>query len=358
VEGKLSRATPALARGIWAGVLLLGAVLLVPLPLSGAEPAERPFGVIDLHVDLSYQTNFRGRAFGEGTGQFPARELARAGVVGVVLPLFVPREVSASGPRVSDYESSYARVYGELSRTPPFRLPGCLPGDGGVRTWLAFEGIGALAESPSALVGWAARGVRVVGPVHTAANALASSSGDATPSPFGLTERGRELLQTADGLGMLLDVSHASRRATREMLELAARTESPVIATHSNASALANHPRNLGDDELRGIASTGGLVGVNFHARFVTGRPSATLPDVVQQVKHLVRVMGAEHVAIGSDFEGDIRPPTGLADVSGYQRLAAALLADGISRDAVRGIMAENAFRLLCARRPRREAAP
>jgi membrane dipeptidase len=350
----------ALARGLRASTLFFALLLLllVPLPLSGAEPRERPFGVIDLHVDLSYQTNYRGRTFGEGTGQFRARELARAGVVGVVLPLFVPREVSESGPRVSDYESSYARIYGELARTPPFRLPGCLPGDGGVRTWFAFEGIGALAESPSALVGWAARGLRVVGPVHTAANALASSSGDATPSPFGLTERGRDFLRTADGLGMLLDVSHASRRATHEMLELAGKTQSPVIATHSDAAALANHPRNLTDDELRGIARTGGVVGVNFHARFVNGRASATLTDVVQQVKHLVRVMGAEHVAIGSDFEGDIRPPVGLSDVSGYQRLAAALLDAGMTRDAVRGIMAENAFRLLCARPPRGVAAP
>jgi membrane dipeptidase len=157
---------------------------------------------------------------------------------------------------------------------------------------------------------------------------------------------------------MLLDVSHASRRATHEMLELAGKTQSPVIATHSDAAALANHPRNLGDDELRGIARTGGVVGVNFHARFVNGRASATLADVVKQVKHLVRVMGAEHVAIGSDFEGDIRPPVGLSDVSGYQRLAAALLDAGMTRDAVRGIMAENAFRLLCARPPRGVAAP
>lgn len=358
MEVGLIRRTPALARGLRVSALLLAAALLVPLPLAGAEPAERPFGVIDLHVDLSYQTNFRGRVFGEGTGQFRARELARAGVVGVVLPLFVPRDVAEGGPRVSDYESSYARVYGELARTPPFRLPGCLPGDGGVRTWFAFEGIGALAETPSALVGWAARGVRVVGPVHTAANALASSSGDATPSPFGLTPRGRELLRTADGLGMLLDVSHASRRATREMLDLAARTQSPVIATHSDASALAHHPRNLGDDELRAIARSGGVVGVNFHARFVTGRASATLADVVLQVQHLVRVMGAEHVAIGSDFEGDIRPPAELADVGGYQRLAAALLDAGMEREAVRGIMAENAFRLLCARPPRAGAGP
>jgi microsomal dipeptidase-like Zn-dependent dipeptidase len=68
--------------------------------------------------------------------------------------------------------------------------------------------------------------------------------------------------------------------------------------------------------------------------------------------------MGAEHVAIGSDFEGDIRPPAELSDVSGYQRLARALLDAGVSREAVRGIMAENAFRLLCTRPERTGTSP
>lgn len=326
--------------------------LLLRWAVAGAEPAARPFPVVDLHVDLSYQTNFRGKSFAQGIGQFRAQDLGRAGVVGVVLPLFVPREVSPSGPRVADYESSYARVYGELGQTPPFRLPGCLPRDGGVRTWFAFEGAGALADAPRELVGWAARGVRVLGPVHTATNDLASSSGDASPSSFGLTERGRTFLRAALGLGMLLDVSHASRRATSEMLALAAETQSPVIATHSNAAALAEHPRNLTDDELRAIARSGGIVGVNFHARFVTGRSAATLADVVRQVKHLVRVMGAEHVALGSDFEGDIRPAAELTDVFGYQRLARALMDAGTSPSDVEAIFAKNALRLLCRNAP------
>ncbi len=353
MEGGLIVAARALERWCGAVALVLGLLGLVPLPLAGAEPAERPFGVVDLHVDLSYQTNFRGRTFAQGTGQFRAVDLARAGVVGVVLPLFVPRQVAPGGPRGSDYESSYARVYGELGRTSPFRLPGCLPHDGGVRTWFSFEGIGALAETPDALVAWAARGLRVLGPVHTKENELASSSGDTGRSRVGLTPRGQRLLRAALELGMLVDVSHASSRATRDMLALAAETHTPLIATHSNARALVNHPRNLDDAELAGIARTGGVVGVNFHSPFVAVRKTATLSDVVLQVRHLARVMGAEHVAIGSDFEGDIRPPPELSGVDGYQRLAAALLASGMSRGEVSGIMGENALRLLC-----RSAAP
>jgi membrane dipeptidase len=326
--------------------------LLVALPLRGAETEPHPIGVVDLHVDLSYQTNYQGRAFGSGSGQFPAAALVRAGVVGVVLPLFVPREVTPSGPRESDYESSYARVYGELAKTPPFRLPGCLAPSGGVRTWFAFEGIGALASKPEALASWAARGLRVVAPVHTWHNELASSSGDHPPQKFGLTEQGKIFARAAEHAGMLLDVAHASDRTARDLLALAAETHAPVIATHSNARALAAHPRNLGDAELRAIARSGGVVGVNFHSPFVVaGRPAA-LADVVRQVRYLVRVMGVTHVAIGSDFEGDIRPPPELADVSGYQRLAAALERDGMSRAEVAAVFSRNALRLLCPAGP------
>jgi membrane dipeptidase len=343
-----------------AALALGGAVfVLAELPARGAETTERPIGVVDLHVDLSYEHNYAGRAFFEGTGQFRAAELERAGVVGVVLPLYVPRRASPTGrPRLSDFEDSYAKVYGALATTAPYRLPGCVPRRGGVRTWLAFEGIGALAgdtwplvngvKTPASLLAWAARGVRVLAPVHAWANELASSSGDARPADFGLTPHGRDLVRAASRLGVAVDVSHASARATREILAVAAETGAPVVATHSNARALADHPRNLADAELRAIAKTGGVVGVNFHSAFVTRRSPATLADVVAQVKHLVRVMGVAHVAIGSDFEGEIRPPAELADVRGYQRLAKALLAAGLPRDEVEAIFARNALRILC----------
>jgi membrane dipeptidase len=322
--------------------------LLVTLPLRGAEPTERPVGVVDLHVDLSYQTNYQGKTFERGVGQFRAAELLRAGVVGVVLPLFVPREASPAGPRLEDFESSYAKVYGALGKTPPYRLPGCLPRNGGVRTWLAFEGAGPLADTPDALVGWAARGVRVVAPVHTQKNELASSSGDKSAASFGITPKGERFARVALGAGMLLDVSHASERATRDMLALAAESGAPVVATHSNARALAAHPRNLADAELAGIARSGGVVGVNFHSTFLASGREATLADAVSHVRYLARTMGFEHVAIGSDFEGDIRPPPELADLGGYQRLAAALARAGFTPAEIEAMFSRNALRVLC----------
>ncbi len=321
------------------------ALLFARALLATPEP---PFPVVDLHVDLAYQYNFQDRAFAAKGGQFSIRALQRGGVAGVVLPLFVPYEVSPTGPRVTDLERSYLRVSEALSKTPPLAPPGCSAPVGAVRTFLAFEGAGPLADDPDALARWQARGLRVVGLVHTRANELASSSGDHPSEPYGLTERGRRFVQQAFALGLVVDVSHASDLALEEVLSLASEGHGVVVATHSNARALAEHPRNLTDLQLRGIARTGGVVGVNFHGPFLARGRRAKLSDVVDQIRHLVQVAGLDHVAIGSDFEGDIRPPVELADASRFPRLSAALGSAGFDDRAIAKIFAGNAWRVLC----------
>ncbi len=321
--------------------LLLAAVLA-----TGAQ-AEPRFAVVDLHVDLPYQVGYHGKRLRQGTGQASLEALRAGNVRGVVLPLFVPRDVSPMGPRLVDLEESYLRVLAQLQEGPDLALPGCGETDG-VRTWLSFEGAGPLATAPESLDAWVARGVRVVGLVHTEHNALASSSGDARPASYGLSDAGRRLVRRAHALGVSVDVSHASDRAVADVLALARETSGVVVATHSNARALCDHPRNLTDAQLRGIAATGGVVGLNFHAPFVVrGRP-ATLADVVRQARHLVQVAGVDHVAIGADFEGGIRPARGLADAAHFPDLARALLRSKMSESAVKKLFSENALRVLC----------
>ena len=326
----------------------LAVALLTHAPHAAPAPSADAFPVVDLHVDLSYQYNFEGKEFADARGQYSPVAIRRGGVAGVVLPLFVPRTASPSGPRVADLERSYQRVSGALRHSTTFLHAGCAQTGHGVRTFFAFEGAGPLADDPDSLSTWAARGLRVVGLVHTFANELASSSGDREEKPFGLTERGRAFVKRAFALGLAVDVSHASDRAVTDVLALARETQSVVVATHSNARALADHPRNLTDEQLRGIAATGGVVGINFHGPFLVRGRAAKLSDVVAQVRHLVQIMGVEHVAIGSDFEGDIRPPPELVDASRFPRLSAALLEAGLDKHALRQIFANNALRVLC----------
>ncbi|RYZ01758.1 MAG: dipeptidase [Myxococcales bacterium] len=313
---------------------------------TGAE-AEPRYEVVDLHVDLPYQLGYRGKSLQQGTGQAGLGALSAGGVRGVVLPLFVPRDASPTGPRLVDLEESYLRVLRELQRGPELALPGCGEASG-VRTWLAFEGAGPLADAPESLGAWVARGVRIVGLVHTEHNALATSSGDARPVRYGLTDAGKALVRRAHALGVAVDVSHASDRAVADVLAVARETSGLVVATHSNARALCDHPRNLTDEQVRGIAATGGVVGLNFHSPFVVrGRP-AELADVVDQARHLVRVAGEDHVAIGADFEGGIRPARGLSDASRFPALARALSRGGLREAAIKKLLSENALRVLC----------
>ncbi len=330
---------------------------LLAMTLSGgspptAEAAEPPVPVVDLHVDLAYQLAFKDRPLERGSGQWLANELVRAGVAGVVLPLYVPHEVSAQGPRLEDLERAYQRLFPALAATPPYALPGTVPGERPVRTWLAFEGAAPLAGRPEALAAWVARGLRVVGLVHAHDNALAGSSG--TSGSFravarGLSAAGRALVEQALALGITVDVSHASDAAVADVLEIARSAGRAVIATHSNARALCRHPRNLTDDQIRGIAATGGVVGVNFHGGYLAVGRTATLDDVVRHLRHAIDRAGVEHVAIGSDFEGGIQAPAGLGDVHGFARLADALRASGLSRADVERVFADNARRVLDA---------
>jgi len=321
------------------------AVLLGALP-GGVGASPLAFDVVDLHVDLPYQYVYRGRPFSAGTGQYPAEKLAGAGVVGVVLPLYAPRQVGPDGPRRQDLEASYARVFEALATTPPFGLPGC--GSAEVRTWLAFEGAAPLANHLEDVPGWVARGVRSFGLVHSYDNALAGSATGAARG--GLTTAGRAVTRRVYAAGGFLDVSHASDRALADVLAIAGELGKPVVATHSNVRALAGHPRNLSAAQLRGIARTGGVIGINFHAPYLARGRAATLADVVEHVRYAVRIAGVSHVAIGSDFEGDIRPPPELSDVAAFPRLARALSDAGLATEAVRAIMSENALRILCPR--------
>jgi membrane dipeptidase len=331
-------------------------VLLALTPIQGLAATPRPVGVVDLHVDLPYQSAYRGHPFAEGTGQFPARELKRAGVLGVVLPLYIPRRVSPTGPRLEDLEGSYARIFSALLATPPYRLPGCVPSARSVSTWLAFEGAAPLAENGQLVAMWVARGLRLFGLVHSYDNALAGSSGTGAHPGTGLSEAGRRLVAEIHRHGGVVDVSHASDRSTDELIAISQKRGMPVVATHSNARALAPHPRNLSDAQLRGIAQTGGVVGVNFHQTFLARHgKSASLDDLVRHILHMVRVAGAAHVAIGSDFEGDIRPVPELGGTGGYQRLAAALKQAGLSDSDIARIFHRNALRVLCPSHPQRQ---
>jgi membrane dipeptidase len=333
----------ALAAGLFAA-MILGA----PLPShGGAPPADPVIMVVDLHVDLPWQVHFKGRALDLGEGHARLGALRAGGYGGIVFPIYLPDKTHSDGAHIEDADAVLATIEKIIAHNPAFLPLGSRFAEPGrISTFLAIEGAGAFAADITQIDRFIDHGLRLVSPAH-GKNSPLSASATGKAVDYGLTPVGKEFCERVYAKGALVDVSHVSDAAFADIVGIAAKHGAPIVATHSNARAVANHPRNLTDDQLRIIAATGGVAGVNFHAPFVTGGADATLEDVVKQVEHLVKIAGIDHVAIGSDFDGGITPPLGLEDASTFPSLTAALHRKGMSYDDVLRIFSLNALRVL-----------
>jgi membrane dipeptidase len=206
---------------------------------------------------------------------------------------------------------------------------------------LALEGAHALGRDPANVDVVADAGYRMISPAHFFDTAFGGSAHGVTKG--GLTDAGRELVRRMEGRGLLVDVAHASARTIDDILAIATR---PVVASHTGVRGTSDNVRNLSDDQVRGIAATGGLVGVGFWDTATGGRDAAA---IARAIRYVVDLVGVDHVALGSDFDGAVPVPF---DASGLALLTEALLDAGFGEHAIRAVMGGNAMRLLAAALP------
>ncbi|WP_437962842.1 membrane dipeptidase (plasmid) [Sorangium sp. So ce119] len=313
----------------------------------GGGAREPPVHVVDLHVDVPWQVHFKGRAARLDEGHARRDTLVAGNYLGIVLPIYLPDRARPEGPQIEDAGAILATIEAIIAANPVLLPLGAARAEPGkISTFLSIEGAGAFAADIAQIDRFIARGVRLISPNH-AQNTRLSSSATGEPAAFGLTELGKRFCERVYAQGALIDVSHISDAAFADLVPIAAAHGAPIVATHSNARAIANRPRNLTDEQLRLIGRSGGVAGLNFHAPFVNGASEADLDDVIAQVDHMVRVAGVDHVAIGSDFDGGIIAPKGLGDASALPALAARLRQRGMSRDDVEKVFSRNALRIL-----------
>ena len=203
---------------------------------------------------------------------------------------------------------------------------------------LSIEGLHNLEGRIENLDVLYAAGFRMAGLTHFFDNDVAGSMHGIAKG--GLTDLGRQAVQRMEALGMIVDLAHASHAAVAEVLAMAKR---PVVSSHGGVQATCKVNRNLTDDEIRGIAKTGGVVGIGYW----DGAICSTMPEAAAKAIAYVRdLVGIDHVGLGSDFDGSTT--TGF-DASQIAAITQALLDAGFSEDDIRKVMGDNVLRVIRA---------
>jgi microsomal dipeptidase-like Zn-dependent dipeptidase len=208
---------------------------------------------------------------------------------------------------------------------------------------LAIEGAHALDDEAANVDRLFDAGYRMVGLAHFFDNAFAGSAHGIAKG--GLTAAGREVVGRLEARSMIVDLAHASAATIDDALAIATR---PLVVSHTGVRGTADNSRNLSDDQVRGVAATGGVIGIGF---WPTASGGDDVASIARSISHAVAIVGAEHVALGSDFDGGVPVPF---DVSGLPLLTAALLADGLDEATIAAVMGGSAVRFLRAALPGR----
>jgi membrane dipeptidase len=271
--------------------------------------------------------------------------------------------------------------------------------EGKVAAFLGIENGVAIAEDPLLLEHYYDRGVRYMTLTHTASSDWCISSADTTPAFGGLTDLGIDVVWKMNELGMIIDISHASVSAVEKVLKY---SKAPVIASHSCVHAICPHDRNLTDDQIEAIATRGGVIGINYYNGYISkpwerradslwnsregdyraikeqykdddsARDAALQPirdwfrkeiaavvvdvgSVVDHIDYIVKLVGADYVGLGSDWDGVGYMPEGLDDCSMVPNITKELVGRGYSDEDIGKILGGNfmrVFRQVCGGEP------
>jgi membrane dipeptidase len=351
--------------------------------------------IVDGHLDVPYRLQARWEDVSKATaqGNFDYPRAVAGGLDAPFMAIYTPPDLEEEGLAKERADELIDMVW-EIIFRAPLRFSAALSPNAVRRN--QFEGTISLPmgmENGSPLEGDLAnvryfydKGIRYITLAHNASNHIADSSRD-DPLWAGLSPFGEEVVREMNRVGMMVDVSHISDAAFWDVMEV---STAPVIASHSGPRHFTpGWPRNLSDEMIRALAEGGGVVMVNFGSSFLTqeantyryGRrdayrtslaergleatealeaefneaweaehgpfPFASIENVIDQIDHIVDLVGIDHVGIGSDFDGvGDTLPIGLKDVSTYPNLILGLFERGYSEVEIRQILGENLLRV------------
>jgi membrane dipeptidase len=354
--------------------------------------------VIDTHADTP-QRLFFDKTFDisvrQKHGNIDIPRMREGGLDGLFFSIWVPSDVT--GPPAVKRAMDLIDATREAVRLHPDQLVLATTAadvrraaaEHKIAALMGMEGGHMIDDDMRLLRLYAALGVRYMTLTHFKNNNWADSSTD-KPTHNGLTAFGKDVVREMNRLGMMVDISHVADKTFFDVLAL---TKAPVIASHSSSRVIANHPRNMTDDMLRAVAKNGGVVMINYHAAFLSeefrvasekksgsvvasmaalskkcggdeacttmegeridheAMANGSLPKVmwekiIEHIDHAVKVAGADHVGLGSDFDGATMP-LGMEDASKLPKITDALLKKGYSDQDVEKILGGNILRVM-----------
>jgi membrane dipeptidase len=262
---------------------------------------------------------------------------------------------------------------------------------GKIAALMGVEGGHMIDDDLGVLRGYAALGVRYMTLTHYLNNNWADSSTD-TPAHNGLTNFGKQVVREMNRLGVMVDISHVSDKTFYDALEI---SQAPLIASHSSCRALCNAPRNMTDQMIKDLAAKGGVIQINYHTGFLSQKfsdaekaqpeiekqiedetkkrcgetgnsgcrdierstvtrefmtsgklPQVEWTEIVNHIDHAVKIAGADHVGLGSDFDGAVMP-MGMEDATHLPQITNALLEKGYSESDIQKILGGNTLRVM-----------
>ncbi len=380
-----------------AGALLVAPALLVAQAPNAREVHDRAI-VVDTHADTTQRLIFDPKfniAERHGDGNIDIPRMRDGGMDALFFSIWVPSEVT--GPIAVKRAFDQIDAVREAVRQHPDALMLATTAadvrkavsEKKIAALMGVEGGHMIDDDIRQLRNFAALGVRYMTLTHFKNNNWADSSTD-KPQHNGLTAFGKDVVREMNRLGMMIDISHVADKTFFDVLAL---TTAPVIASHSSSRVIANHPRNMTDEMMKALARNGGVIMINYHAGFLSEEfrvaaekehgdvvtamsamskkcggneacttmeseridhelmAKGTLPKVgwekiVEHIDHAVKVAGADHVGLGSDFDGATMP-LGMEDVSKLPKITEALLAKGYTQQDVTKILGGNILRVM-----------
>jgi membrane dipeptidase len=333
-----------------------------------AELAKRLI-ILDGHIDVPYRLekgrDQRGMLTEDISERTPAGDFdyprAKAGGLDVAfMSIYVPPKYEQGGARkyahgLIELVEGFAKKWPDkfaLARSPAEARRNVAAGT--ISLALGMENGSPIEHKLENVAHFQRLGIRYITLAHSKDNHIADSSYEGKHTHRGLSSFGKEVVREMNRVGIMVDVSHISDAAFWQVIEL---TRAPVIASHSSCRHFTpGWERNMSDEMIQALANKGGVIQINFGSQFLDGsiqkergrsKRRATVEQVADHIDHVVKLVGIDHVGLGSDFDGvGDSLPTGLKDVSEYPNLIEVLLGRGYSDEAIEKICSGNVLRV------------